>query len=243
SSPILIVNANTGAIVEQIGYDAWGNVISDSNPGFQPFGFAGGLYDPGTGLVHFGARDYDPQTGRWISKDPLLFAGGETSLYGYSSNDPINIVDPAGLSCTLAARVGNYLLNHVDGTLSLGAGDLVGFKVDITVSRGGIYLRGGAGLVFGGEAAVLAGTKSSSSEATGVNVQATYAESPSVVGPVYSGAYNGKLAYDPQSGPYTSQNDFEAQGGYGVAEMLSATLGYTWQLVKFPTSSSCGCSH
>ncbi|HKU17723.1 MAG TPA: hypothetical protein VJP80_00445, partial [Candidatus Saccharimonadales bacterium] len=33
SSPILIVNANTGAIVEQIGYDAWGNVISDSNPG------------------------------------------------------------------------------------------------------------------------------------------------------------------------------------------------------------------
>ena len=63
-SPVLIVNASTGAIAEQISYDAWGNIAADSNPGFQPFGFAGGLYDPDTGLVHFGARDYDPQTGR-----------------------------------------------------------------------------------------------------------------------------------------------------------------------------------
>ena len=39
-SPVLIVNASTGAIAEQISYDAWGNVTSDSSPGFQPFGFA-----------------------------------------------------------------------------------------------------------------------------------------------------------------------------------------------------------
>ena len=45
-SPVLIVNASTGAIAEQISYDAWGNITADSNPGFQPFGFAGGLYDP-----------------------------------------------------------------------------------------------------------------------------------------------------------------------------------------------------
>ena len=96
-SPVLIVDASTGAIAEQIRYDAWGNVTSDSNPGFQPFGFAGGLYDTDTGLVHFGARDYDPETGRWISKDPILFAGGETSLYGYTGNDPINFLDPVGL--------------------------------------------------------------------------------------------------------------------------------------------------
>ena len=95
--PVLIVNASTGAIAEQIGYDAWGNVTSDSNPGFQPFGFAGGLYDSDTGLVHFGARDYDPLTGRWITKDPILFAGGETSLYAYVDGDPIDNVDPLGL--------------------------------------------------------------------------------------------------------------------------------------------------
>ena len=96
-SPVLIVNASTGAIAEQISYDAWGNITADSNPGFQPFGFAGGLYDPDTGLVHFGARDYDPETGRWISRDPILFAGGETSLYGYAGNDPIEFIDPSGL--------------------------------------------------------------------------------------------------------------------------------------------------
>lgn len=42
------MNASARAIVEQIRYDAWGSVTSDSNPGFQPFGFAGGLYDSET---------------------------------------------------------------------------------------------------------------------------------------------------------------------------------------------------
>ena len=96
-SPELIVNASTGAIAEQIRYDAWGNVTSDSNPGFQPFGFAGGLYDRDTGLVHFGAREYDPETGRWMSKDPILFAGGDANLYGYALTDPINYIDLTGL--------------------------------------------------------------------------------------------------------------------------------------------------
>jgi RHS repeat-associated protein len=69
------MRSDTGEIVQELDYDDWGRVIKDTNPGFQPFGFAGGLYDPDTGLVHFGARDYDPVTGRWKSKDPILFAG------------------------------------------------------------------------------------------------------------------------------------------------------------------------
>src|SRR5262249_44168338 len=96
-SPRLVVDTSTGAVVQRMGYDEFGNVILDTNPGFQPFGFAGGLYDRKTGLVRFGARDYDPQTGRWTSKDPILFAGGDTNLYGYVLNDPVNFVDPAGL--------------------------------------------------------------------------------------------------------------------------------------------------
>ena len=67
------------------------------NPGFQPFGFAGGLYDPLTTLTRFGARDYDADTGRWTAKDPILFAGGDVSLYGYVAGDPVNFVDPSGL--------------------------------------------------------------------------------------------------------------------------------------------------
>ena len=55
-------------------------MINDANPGIRSFGFAGGLCDQDTKLIQFGARDYDLQTGRWTSKDPLLFKGGETEL-------------------------------------------------------------------------------------------------------------------------------------------------------------------
>jgi RHS repeat-associated protein len=96
-SPRLVVDAATGAITQQIDYDEFGNVLQDTNPGFQPFGFAGGLYDKDTKFVRFGARDYDAVMGRWTSKDPLRFGGGDANLYGYVLGDPINHVDVAGL--------------------------------------------------------------------------------------------------------------------------------------------------
>jgi len=52
--------------------------------------------DPDTGLVRFGARDYDPEIGRWTTKDPILFDGG-TNHYSYAENDPVNLVDITGL--------------------------------------------------------------------------------------------------------------------------------------------------
>ena len=47
--------------------------------------------------MKFGARNYDPEVGRWMSKDPILFEGGDADLYVYVFNDPINLVDPSGL--------------------------------------------------------------------------------------------------------------------------------------------------
>lgn len=93
----LVVNTTNGAITQRLDYDAFGNIILDTNPGFQPFGFAGGIYDPDTKLTQFGAREYDPQIGRWITKDPIGFAGGDTNLYGYVVGDPINLMDLNGL--------------------------------------------------------------------------------------------------------------------------------------------------
>ena len=55
------------------------------------------LYDRDTGLVRFGARDYDPSVGRWTAKDPIGFDGGDANLYGDVVGDPVNLVDPAGL--------------------------------------------------------------------------------------------------------------------------------------------------
>ncbi len=100
-----VINALTGQVAEHLDYDAFGRVILDTNPGFQPFGFAGGLYDVQTGLVHFGARDYDPTTGRWLSKDPIGFEGGDSNLYSYALADPVNATDTNGLE---TGSVTNY---------------------------------------------------------------------------------------------------------------------------------------
>jgi uncharacterized protein RhaS with RHS repeats len=48
--------------------------------------------------VRFGARDFDPSTGRWTAKDPIGFSGGDTNLYRYVGNDPVNFTDPEGMA-------------------------------------------------------------------------------------------------------------------------------------------------
>jgi RHS repeat-associated protein len=138
----LVVNSVTSAVVQQLDYDEFGKVLTDTRPGFQPFGFAGCLYDPETKLCRFGARDYDAQTGRWLSKDPIRFAGGDTNLYGYVLNDPINWIDPVGLSRADIIIIGNTFKNYVNGLVNSGqrlpgTGILAGALNNI-VSSGGM---------------------------------------------------------------------------------------------------------
>ncbi|MBK9692440.1 MAG: RHS repeat-associated core domain-containing protein [Gemmatimonadetes bacterium] len=65
--------------------------------------------------MHFGARDYDPHTGRWLTPDPIGFAGGDANLFSYVGDDPVNRTDPLGQDwLTIAANV------------SAGFGDLIG---------------------------------------------------------------------------------------------------------------------
>jgi RHS repeat-associated protein len=84
-------------VAQRLDYDAWGGITSDSAPGFQPFGFAGGLFDRDTGLTHFGARDYDSASGRWLSKDPARAFHEQTSLFAAMGNSPTVTIDPSGL--------------------------------------------------------------------------------------------------------------------------------------------------
>ena len=64
----LVVDATTGAVQQRIDYDEYGRVTTNTAPGFQPFGYAGALLDDATGLVRFGARDYDTRAGRCLAK-------------------------------------------------------------------------------------------------------------------------------------------------------------------------------
>ncbi|MCK6553930.1 RHS repeat-associated core domain-containing protein [Candidatus Binatia bacterium] len=113
------MNAADRRIAQRIDFDEFGNVMNDTLLGFQPFGFAGGLYDPDTGLVRFGARDYDPQTGRWTAKDPIGFDGGDSNLYGYVLSDPVNRTDPGGRDATLGGTLGAIALSAVVADIGL----------------------------------------------------------------------------------------------------------------------------
>ncbi len=113
-TPRFITN-ESGSIVKHLDYDAFGNMISDSNPAIDiPFGFAGGLTDEHTGLIRFGYRDYDPEAGRWTARDPIGFVGGDTNLYGYAFNAPLSFLDLLGLNNRRTVNLGEGYTGYVD---------------------------------------------------------------------------------------------------------------------------------
>jgi RHS repeat-associated protein len=155
-----VVADASGNVVKRIDYDSFGNIIDDSNPSFEvPFGFAGGLHDRDTGLVRFGYRDYDPDTGRWTAKDPILFAGGDTNLYGYNINDPVNRIDPEGAFGVFGAVVGGIsgaiggftsgLISGNGSFVAAIAGGAVGGIVGVTVGSLNIFGSSAAGQAIG----------------------------------------------------------------------------------------------
>jgi RHS repeat-associated protein len=124
-SPRLIVDTATGTAAQSIGYDEFGNMLTDSASGFQSFGFAGGLYDADTKLVQFGARDYDPETGYWTATDPINFGGGSSNLYSYAFSDPVNYFDGSGLltlpvvgNVNAGEKFGAIAVDHYADTLT-----------------------------------------------------------------------------------------------------------------------------
>ena len=132
-SPRLVIDVDSGAVVQRMAFDEWGVVTLDTNPGWQPFGFAGGLLDADTGLTRFGARDYAAAVGRWTAKDPIGFGGG-LNQFGYVMGDPVNLIDPTGtVSRGTCVLIGAGIGGTVGGILGGFAGGAGGAAPAVTM--------------------------------------------------------------------------------------------------------------
>ncbi|MBI1811848.1 MAG: RHS repeat-associated core domain-containing protein [Nitrospirae bacterium] len=88
---------STGSAVKTYIYKAYGTIASQTGTLIQPYNFTGREYDSEIGMYYYRGRYYYPSRGRFISKDPIGFGGGDVNLYRYVGNNPVNFTDPFGL--------------------------------------------------------------------------------------------------------------------------------------------------
>ena len=105
---ITALTSHMGHTIQKYEYDSFGNMRPHPHWITQPFTYTGREFDQETGLYYYRARYYDAKAGRFITRDPIGFEGGDVNLYVYTGNNPINYVDPEGLaaSCTYTKTKG-----------------------------------------------------------------------------------------------------------------------------------------
>ncbi|EQC44170.1 RHS repeat-associated core domain-containing protein [Bacteriovorax sp. Seq25_V] len=91
-----------GRVQQRYSYSAYGETkIAKMNEKDDlidsPYGFTGRELDLESGDMYYRARYYDSSTGRFLTPDPIRFAAGDTNLYRYTGNNPVNRIDPDGL--------------------------------------------------------------------------------------------------------------------------------------------------
>jgi RHS repeat-associated protein len=86
-----------GALAQTYTFDSFGNLTASSGSLTNPFRYTAREFDSETNLYYMRARYFDPQTGRFLSEDPVGFSVG-VNFYGYVLNNPVNLIDPVGLA-------------------------------------------------------------------------------------------------------------------------------------------------
>jgi RHS repeat-associated protein len=97
---------SAGNLVNHLSYDAFGNLLAETDPNATPrYGYTGRELDEELGLYYYRSRYYDPALARYISEDPIGFHGGDPNLYRYVGNQPVSQIDPSGQQ---ASSYGDY---------------------------------------------------------------------------------------------------------------------------------------
>lgn len=108
-SVVATMASSTGTL-SRFGYRPYGASTAPATP----FGFTGQRLDvEAGGIYYFRARAYSPRLGRFLQPDPIGYDGG-LNLYAYVGNDPLNLIDPEGLSAL------NAIQSALNSGLSLG---------------------------------------------------------------------------------------------------------------------------
>jgi RHS repeat-associated protein len=92
---VLALVDSAGVVQTQYTYEPFGATTTSGQANANPSQYTGREND-GTGLYFYRARYYHPVLQRFISEDPLGFAGGDANLYAYVFNSPTNLTDPSG---------------------------------------------------------------------------------------------------------------------------------------------------
>lgn len=94
------IKNNDLSVAANIEYSPYGEILNKPSSGnpwyFCPFRFSTKYCDTETGLYYFGYRFYNPETARWLNRDPIGEKGGK-NLYGYLRNKPLSSHDYLGL--------------------------------------------------------------------------------------------------------------------------------------------------
>ena len=100
-----------GQLVAEYHYDPYGNLLAHAGPlaDINRYRFSSKQYQPESGIYYYGFRFYDPSLQRWINQDPIGEAGG-INLYGFVGNDPVNRIDPLGLTDGDLTELGDGML-------------------------------------------------------------------------------------------------------------------------------------
>lgn len=91
---IRLLTGSAGTVSGKCTYGGYG-VATCEGTATSPLGYDGQYTSADTGLIYIRARVYDPNTGEFLSADPLLAATHEP--YSYSGDNPLNFNDPTGL--------------------------------------------------------------------------------------------------------------------------------------------------
>lgn len=93
---ILALTDVSGNVTDTYDYSEYGEITASTGSSHNPYRFTEQQYDADSGHYYLRARYYDPETGRFISRDPVENVE-EIAAYVYALNRPVDLVDPTGL--------------------------------------------------------------------------------------------------------------------------------------------------